>query len=88
MNPRLGFPANSQPKGLPIPRFPRESDLEGQQDWITRLPQDWGKHETPVLEGTNKIFRIPRLRGKELVLEGLLWRRCGSGMAHHRDGRT
>jgi len=23
--------------------IPRESDLEGQQDLITRLPQDWGK---------------------------------------------
>ena len=48
-------------KGLGIPR---KSDLEGQWDLITRLPQDWEK-QTPVLESTNKILCIPRHRGKE-----------------------
>ena len=28
LNPTSGFPANSQPKGPPIPRFPRESALK------------------------------------------------------------
>ena len=39
-------------KGLGIPG---ESDLEGQWDLITRLPQAWGK-QTPDLEGTNKTL--------------------------------
>ena len=81
-------------KGLGIPG---ESDLEGQWDLITRLPQAWGK-QTPVLEGTNKTLYTPRLRGKRrthrrlnqiylLVLEGLLWRHGLAG-AHHRDRGT
>ena len=54
---QLGDPT----EGLGIPR---ESELEGQWDLIIRLPQDWGK-QTPVLEGTDKILRVPRSRGKE-----------------------
>ena len=42
--------------------IPKESDLEGPQDLITRL---LGETETPVLEGTNKTLHAPRLRGKE-----------------------
>ena len=41
--------------------IPRESDLEGQWDLITRLPQGWGK-QTPVLEGTNKILQATTQR--------------------------
>ena len=78
--------------------IPRESGLEGRQDLLIELPEDWGK-QTPVLEGTNKILHAPRPRGKEqwhdgrlsenylLVLEGLLWR-YGSTGSHHRDGGT
>ena len=64
--------------------IPREPDFEGQQDVIAGLPQDWGKQETPLLEGTHKVLCAPGPRGKEqwphrrlnqtylLVLEGLL----------------
>ena len=44
--------------------IPKETDLEGQRDLITRLPYGWGK-QTPVLEGTNKILCTPRPRGKD-----------------------
>ena len=58
-------------KGLGIPR---KSDLEGQWDLITRLPQ--GETETPVLESTNKIVCIPRHRGKEQWLHRKLNQSC------------
>ena len=51
-------------KGLGIPR---ESGLNGQQDLITGLPQDWGK-QTPFLEGTNKILHAcTKTQGKGAV---------------------
>ena len=53
--------AGNPKKGLGIPR---EADLEGQQDLIMGLPQDWGT-ETPVLDSTNKILSVVRSRGKE-----------------------
>jgi len=44
LSPRSDSPLDSQPgdpaKGQGIPR---ESDLEGQWDFITRFPQEWGK---------------------------------------------
>ena len=40
LNPTSGFQPGDPTKGLGIPR---ESDLEGQWNLITRLPQDWGK---------------------------------------------
>ena len=39
LSPTSGFPA----WGSDRPRIPRVSDLEGQWDLITRLPQDWRK---------------------------------------------
>ena len=73
------------PKGLGIPR---ESDLEGQQDLIIRLPQDWGKQRFQSWRAQIKPCMHPRLRGKKqwlhrsqnylLVLDSLLWR---SGLA-------
>ena len=45
--------------------IPRESELKGQQDLITGLPQDWGEIETPTLESTNKMLCAPRPRGKK-----------------------
>ena len=53
--------AGNPKKGLGIPR---EADLEGQQDLIMGLPQDWGT-ETPVSDSTNKILSVVRSRGKE-----------------------
>ena len=53
--------AGNPKKGLGIPR---EADLEGQQDLIMGLPQDWGT-ETPVLDSRNKILSVVRSRGKE-----------------------
>ena len=44
--------------------IPRESDIEGQWDLITGLPQDRGKTETPLLEGTNKTLYAPGPRGR------------------------
>ena len=79
-------------------RNPRESELEGQQDLITRFSQARGNRDS-VSEGTNKTLYAPRLRGKEqwlhgilnqnylLLLKGLLWR-SGLAGAHHRDGGT
>ena len=84
-------------KGLGIPR---ESDPEAQWDWITRLPQGWGRWRLQTLRAQTKpCMHQSRLREKEqwlyrkpnqndlLVLEGLLWRREPAG-AHHRDRRT
>ena len=39
LNPTSGFPPGDPTKGLGIPK---ESDLAGQWDLTTRLPQDWG----------------------------------------------
>ena len=52
---RPGDPA----KGLSIPK---ESDFEGQQDFITELPQDW---ENRLSEGTNKTLWVRGPRRKE-----------------------
>lgn len=38
--PHVRLPTWGSNRGTGIPR---ESDLEGQRDLITRLPQDWGK---------------------------------------------
>ena len=61
LNPMSGFQPGDPTKGLGIPR---ESDLEGQQDLIIGLSQDFWK-QTPVLERTNKILHTPRPRGEE-----------------------
>ena len=44
-NPTSGSPPGDSTKGLGIPR---ESDLEGQRDLITRLPQHWGNRDSSL----------------------------------------
>ena len=44
--------------------IPRESNLEGQQDLIIGLLQDWGK-QTPLLRGANKVLCTPKPKGRE-----------------------
>ena len=61
LNPMSSFQPGDPTKGLGIPR---ESDPEGQWDFIIGLPQDFRK-QTPVLESTNKILHTPRPRGEE-----------------------
>ena len=61
LSPTSGSPVWGSDNGTGTPK---ESDLEGQQDLIIRLPQDRGK-PTLVLEGTNEILLAPRPRGKE-----------------------
>ena len=77
----------------------RESGFESQQDLITGLPQDWGK-QTPLLEGTHKVFCAPGPRRKKhwphkrlgqtylLVLESLLPSWWGVALAHCGDEDT
>ena len=55
-----GFPAWGSSKGIGN----QESDFEGQWDLITGLPQDWGKTETPLLEGTDKTLYAPGPGGR------------------------
>ena len=86
-------------KGLGIPK---ESDFEGQQDLITRLPQDWGKQRLQSWRAQTKLclhqdsekkkkkeqWLNRRLNQKYLlVLEGLLWRSGWAG-THCRDRGT
>ena len=77
-------------KGLGIPR---ESDFEGQQDLITRLPQDqklqsW-RAQTKLCLHQDSEKRHSDSTGNNqnymLVLEGLLWMNGWTG-AHFRDG--
>ena len=94
LKPMSGFPAWDPTKGLGIPR---EFDLEGQWDLITRLPRDWGKREFNL--GGHKQNLIPTKTQERssdhrrlnqnylLVLEGLLWR-CWSAGVHRRDKGT
>ena len=60
-NPKSGYPAWGPDKGT---GSPRESDLEGQRDLTTRLPQDWGKQGLQSWRG-HKTLHAPRLRGKD-----------------------
>ena len=82
-------------KGL---RIPRESDLEGQQDLITRLAQNWRKQDSSLGGSkTNLAHTKTQKKGAGtpletepkylLVLGGLLWKH-GSGGPHHKDGGT
>ena len=50
-NPKSGYPAWGPDKGT---ENPRESDLEGQRDLTTRLPQDWGKQGLQSWRGHTK----------------------------------
>ena len=54
---RFWTPCQASQPGDPTKRLgiPRESDLEGQQDLIIGLPQDWRK-QSLVLESTYKIY--------------------------------
>ena len=51
LGPNQTFKSGDPTKGL---RMSRESDLEGQRDLMTELPQDWGKQR--LLESTNKTL--------------------------------
>ena len=64
-DPVLGFPAHGPDltEGLGVPR---ESDPEAQWDWITRLPQGWGRWRLQTLRAQTKpCTHQSRLRGKE-----------------------
>ena len=50
-NPKSGYAAWGPDKGT---GSPRESDLEGQRDLTTRLPQDWGKQGLQCWRGHTK----------------------------------
>ena len=51
LGPNQTFKPGDPTKGL---RMSRESDLEGQRDLMTELPQHWGKQR--LLESTNKTL--------------------------------
>ena len=53
LKPMSGFPAWDPTKGLGIPR---EFDLEGQWDLITRLPRDWGKERIQSWRAQTKPY--------------------------------
>ena len=60
LNSTSGFPAWGLTEGLGIPR---ESDLEGQQDLITGLPEDWGKQRLQTWRHTrNCLHQDPEER--------------------------
>ena len=61
LNPTSGFPAGDLTKRL---GFPEKMTLKTAR-FNYRTSTGLGETETPVLEGTNKILRVPRLRGKE-----------------------
>ena len=87
LNPTSGFPANSQPKGPPIPRFPRESALKASRIGLQDFHKT-GETTDSSLRGHKQIFRHTKTQrkgasvGGSPVEEGWVRRGSPQGRGH------
>ena len=68
--PHAGLPGSGAPHGTGAPRV---SDCEGQQGFLSGVPEGWGT-QTPLWKGTHRLSRAPGPRGRSRNLVGTLAR--------------
>lgn len=81
----------SRPQPIPSQRDRQFPDLgiclETSKRLVTRLPPDWGNKRLQFRGHKQKFSSIPKTQRKGASVGGSPVERCGSGGAHHKEGR-